>query len=127
MPRPHRIRSIRSNEERTRRMPMAAVEEMMQPGSQVAILHRISNIVSSNLSLDKMLQELVDLTLQVTACDACLVFLVDHAHGEIVLRASQLTHAAEIRNIRLKMGERIVGCGALHPSVVGFLHGAPPR
>ena len=52
---------------------MAVVEEMMQPnGSQVAILHRISNIVSSDQSLDDMLQELVGLTLQVTACDACL-------------------------------------------------------
>src|ERR1700732_5035920 len=83
---------------------MTPTEEMMQPsGSQVAVLHRISSIVSSDLSLDKMLQELVDLTLQVTACDACLVYLVDHASGEIVLRASQLPHDAEIGNIRLKM------------------------
>src|SRR6266568_8061113 len=120
MPRPHRIRSIRSNEERTLRMPMAAVEEMMQPGSQVAILHRISNIVSSDLSLDNMLQELVDLTLQVTACDACLVYLVDHASGEIVLSASQLPHDSEIGKIRLRMGEGITGWVALHKSVVAL-------
>jgi len=93
----------------------------MQPsGSQVAVLHRISSIVSSNLTLDKMLQELVDLTLQVTACDACLVYLVDHASGEIVLRASQLPHDAEIGNIRLKMGEGITGWVALHRSVVAL-------
>src|SRR6266704_4154650 len=120
MPRPHRIRSIRSNEERTLRMPMAAVEEMMQPGSQVAILHRISNIVSSDLSLDNMLQELVDLTLQVTACDACLVYLVDHGSGEVVLSASQLPHDSEIGKIRLKMGEGITGWVALHKSVVAL-------
>ncbi len=100
---------------------MTATEEMMQPsGSQVAVLHRISSIVSSNLTLDKMLQELVDLTLQVTACDACLVYLVDHASGEIVLRASQLPHDAEIGNIRLKMGEGITGWVALHRSVVAL-------
>jgi signal transduction protein with GAF and PtsI domain len=100
---------------------MTPTEEMMQPsGSQVAVLHRISSIVSSNLSLDKMLQELVDLTLQVTACDACLVYLVDHASGEIVLRASQLPHDAEIGNIRLKMGEGITGWVALHRSVVAL-------
>jgi len=58
--------------------------EVQPDGSQVAILHRISNIVSSNLTLDKMLQELVGLTLQVTACDACLVYLLDKASGEIV-------------------------------------------
>jgi hypothetical protein len=46
-------------------------EDVMQSnGSQVAVLHRISNIVSSDLSLEKMLQELVSLTLQVTLCDA---------------------------------------------------------
>jgi signal transduction protein with GAF and PtsI domain len=100
---------------------MTPTEEMMQPsGSPVAVLHRISSIVSSNLSLDTMLQELVDLTLQVTACDACLVYLVDHASGEIVLRASQLPHDAEIGNIRLKMGEGITGWVALHRSVVAL-------
>ena len=53
---------------------LTPTEEMMHPsGSQVAVLHRISSIVSSNLTLDNMLQELVDLTLQVTACDACLI------------------------------------------------------
>lgn len=88
--------------------------------SQVAILHRISSIVSSDQSLDKMLQELVDLTLQVTACDACLVYLVDHSTGEIVLSASQLPHASEIGNIRMKMGEGITGWVALHRSVVAL-------
>jgi GAF domain-containing protein len=99
----------------------ALMEETMQPnGSQVAILHRISNIVSSDLSLDKMLQELVALTLQVTACDACLVYLVDRSSNEIVLRASQLPHFEEIGNIRLKMGEGITGWVALHKSVVAL-------
>src|SRR5580704_8505315 len=94
---------------------------MMHPhGSQVAVLHRISNIVSSDLSLDKMLQELVSLTLQVTACDACLVYLVDHSSGEIVLSASQLPHDEEIGILRLKMGEGITGWVALHRSVVAL-------
>jgi len=44
---------------------LAPVEEMMQRnGSQVAVLHRISNIVSSDESLDDMLHELVGLTMQ---------------------------------------------------------------
>ena len=49
--------------------------------SQVELLHQISNIVSSNLSLEKMLQELIGLAVEVTGCDACLVYLVDHAFG----------------------------------------------
>src|ERR1700674_4763975 len=88
--------------------------------SQVELLHQISNIVSSDLSLEKMLQELVELAVNVTSCDACLVYLVDHASNEIVLRASQLPHDAEIGNIRLKMGEGITGWVALHRSVVAL-------
>ena len=91
---------------------------------QVELLHHISNIVSSNLSLEKMLQELVELAVDVTTCDACLVYLVDHATNEIVLRASQLPHTAEIGNIRMKMGEGITGWVAQHRSVVALASNA---
>ncbi len=88
--------------------------------SQVELLHQISNIVSSNLSLEAMLQDLVKLAVEVTSCNACLVYLVDHATNEIVLRASQLPHTAEIGNIRMKMGEGITGWVAQHKSVVAL-------
>ena len=102
-----------------------AQPRVVQPfNSQVAVLHQISNIVSSDVTLDKMLHELVELTMQVTACDACLVYLVDHATGEIVLSASQLPHVSEIGRIRLKMGEGITGWVALHKSVVALTSNA---
>jgi GAF domain-containing protein len=91
-----------------------------EPKSQVEILHQISNIVSSNLTLERMLQELVGLAFEVSSCDACLVYLVDHSTNEIVLRASQLPHAAEIGNISMKMGEGITGWVAQHKSVVAL-------
>src|SRR5256885_6429142 len=111
---------MENQKERDLSTQMATPVETPPPGSQIALLHRISNIVSSDQSLDDMLHELVGLTLQVTACDACLVYLVDHASGEIVLRASQLPHDAEIGKIRLKMGEGITGWVALHGSVVAL-------
>jgi GAF domain-containing protein len=92
--------------------------------SQVALLHQISNIVSSNVSLEKMLQELIGLAVDVTSCDACLVYLVDRTTREIVLRASQLPHASEIGNIRMKMGEGITGWVAQHQSVVALASNA---
>ena len=73
--------------------------------AQIALLHRISNIVSSNQDLEPMLKELVGLITQVTDYDACLVYLADHAKGEVVLRASQLPHDAQIGNLRLKMAK----------------------
>ncbi len=93
----------------------------MEPdSSQVTLLHRVSNIVSSNLSLDEMLGEIVGLTAQVTGCDACLVYLIEGDTGEIVLRASQMPHAAELGNVRLQMGEGVTGWVAEHQSVVAL-------
>ena len=89
-------------------------------GSQVALLHRISSIVSSDQDLEAILRELVSLAMNVTHSDACLVYLIDHATNEIVLRASQLPHDAEIGKVRLKMGEGITGWVAVHNSVVAL-------
>lgn len=95
--------------------------DLMEPStSQVALLHRISNIVSSEISLDEMLGEIVGLTVQVTACDACLVYLIEHESNEMVLRASQMPHQADLGNIRLKMGEGVTGWVAEHRSVVAL-------
>ena len=69
--------------------------EIMEPqSSDASVLHRVSRIVSSELSLDEMLGEIVGLTAQVSGCDACLVYLVESETGEFVLRASQVPHAA---------------------------------
>src|SRR5437764_9000729 len=93
--------------------------QVMEPSSsQIDLLHRVSNIVSSELSLDEMLGEILGLTVQVTACDACLVYL--HEGDEIVLRASQVPHAADLGNLRMKMGEGVTGWVAEHKSVVAL-------
>jgi GAF domain-containing protein len=89
-------------------------------GSQVALLHRISGIVSSDMTLESMLQELIDLVVSVTNCEACLVYLLDQTSGEIVLRASQLPHAAEIGRLRLRAGEGVTGWVAQHRAVVAL-------
>src|SRR6202142_3649200 len=99
---------------------MATVRVMEPPSSHVALLHRISSIVSSNLSLEEMLGEIVGLTAQVTECDACLVYLIDHTTNEIVLRASQVPHAAALGALRMQMGEGITGWVAEHKSVVAL-------
>lgn len=90
------------------------------PGSQISVLHRISSIVSSDLSIDEMLGEIVGLTAQVTECDACLVYLIERETNEIVLRASQMPHQREIENIRLKIGEGVTGWVVEHHSVVAL-------
>lgn len=88
--------------------------------SPVSLLHRISNIVASELSLDEMLGEIVGLTVQATGCDACLVYLLEKETGDIVLRASQLPHAADLGTLRMQMGEGVTGWVAEHKSVVAL-------
>ncbi len=88
--------------------------------SHLALLHRTSQIVSSAIAIDDMLQELIALTIEVTRCDACLIYLPDYATNEIVLRASQLPHAAEIGHVRMRMGEGVTGWVAEHKSVVAL-------
>lgn len=99
---------------------MATVSVMEPPSSQIALLHRVSNIVSSELSLDEMLGEIVGLTVQVTECDACLVYLIERETHEIVLRASQVPHQTDLGNIRLKTGEGVTGWVVEHRSVVAL-------
>jgi signal transduction protein with GAF and PtsI domain len=93
--------------------------------SHVAILHRISRVVSSPLSIDQMLGEIIGLTVQVTQCDACLVYLIDRATRELVLRGSQVPHAADLGKLRMRFGEGVTGWVAEHKSAVALPHHAP--
>lgn len=99
---------------------MATARIIEPAASQVGLLHRISSIVSSELSLDEMLGEIIGLTAQVTNCDACLVYLLERESGEIVLRASQVPHAGALGNLRMKMGEGVTGWVAEHKSIVAL-------
>ncbi len=93
----------------------------MEPqNSDMSVLHRVSRIVSSELSLDEMLGEIVGLAARVSGCDACLVYLVEPASGEFVLRASLVPHSADLGNLRMKMGEGVTGWVAEHQSAVSL-------
>ena len=85
-----------------------------------SVLHRVSGIVSSELSLNEMLGEIVGLTARVSGCDACLVYLVEAETGEFVLRASLVPHAQDLGNLRMKMGEGVTGWVAEHQSPVAL-------
>src|SRR5437660_6474953 len=93
--------------------------------SYVAILHQISSVVSSELSIDEMLGEVIGLTVQVARCDACLVYLNEPATNELVLRGSQVPHAADLGRLRLKVGEGVTGWVAEHKSAVALSTNAP--
>lgn len=88
--------------------------------AQAEWLRRISGVISSDLTLDEMLQDLISLAVEITNCDACMVYLPDPVTGEIVLRATQLPHSAEIGAIRMKMGEGVTGWVAEHKTAAAI-------
>ncbi len=95
-------------------------ESLEPPTSDVSILHRVSRIVSSELTLDEMLGEIIGLTAQVSACDACLVYLIESATGEFVLRGSLVPHSGDLGSFRVKMGEGVTGWVAEHQAPVAL-------
>ena len=90
------------------------------PGlTEVSLLRRVSRIVNSDLSVDELLGQIVMLTAQVCACDACIVYLLESSTGEFVLRASQVPHP-RTGDLRMKLGEGVTGWVALHQSPVAL-------
>jgi signal transduction protein with GAF and PtsI domain len=86
----------------------------------ISILHKVSRIVSSELSLDEMLGEIVGLAARISECDACLVYLVETGTQEFVLRASLVPHAVDLGTLRMKIGEGVTGWVAEHQSPVAL-------
>ncbi len=94
--------------------------ESLELEPDTSVLRRVSRIVSSELSLDEMLGEIVGLAAQATGCDACLVYLIESATGEFVLRASLVPHTQDLGSLRMKMGEGVTGWVAEHQSAVAL-------
>lgn len=103
---------------------MAAIVTTDILNSQVTLFHQISSIVSSDLHVDEILGEVIGLAVQATSCDACLVYLIDRETDEVVLRASQVPHAAALGKLRMKIGEGITGWVAEHQSAVALASNA---
>lgn len=89
-------------------------------GTYIAFLRRVSRIVNSELSLHEMLGQIVGLTVQVSACDACLVYLMEPGGQELALRASQLPQQSNGAGFRIRVGEGITGWVAQQKTVVAL-------
>src|SRR5262249_3399723 len=78
-------------------------------GRELRILHQISQSIMSTLALDQVLRQIVDLVIDVTHGDACLIYLRDESGDSLVLRASKNPHPRLIGKIAMKVGEGITG------------------
>ena len=78
-------------------------------GHELQILHQISQTISCSLDPDQILRHIIDLVVDVTHGDSCLLYLLDETEQSLILRASKNPHPRIIGNISLKVGEGITG------------------
>lgn len=76
---------------------------------EVDVLHRISESISSSLDLEAVLKHIVEVVVEVTKAEACLLYLLSDSRHELVLRASKNPHPKLIGRIALGLGEGITG------------------
>jgi uroporphyrinogen-III synthase len=74
---------------------------------QLRLFQKISRFMVRNLSLQEVLQGIVDLVAEFMQCDSCLIYLLDRE--ELVLCASNNPHPSEIGKIRLRLNEGLTG------------------
>ncbi len=81
------------------------------------LLHRAIETVTSSLELDAVLSATVDLVMEATAGDACLLLLWDADQDCLVLRAASSAFQDAVGKVRLRLGEGVSGWVAAHREV----------
>jgi len=95
----------------TKRMPSVAhlQQALREKTREVDVLHRISASISNQLDLEAILKHIVEVVVEVTKADACLLYLLSDSQDELILRASKNPHPKLIGRITIGLGEGITG------------------
>ncbi len=95
---------------------------------EIAFLYRVTRTVHS-LEIEEVLHEIVQIAVEVTHADSCLVYVVNTKTDELILRASKNPHPDLVLKIKMKLGEGITGWVAKErrPAVISSGAAADPR
>ena len=95
----------------TERTPSVAhlQQALREKTREVDVLHRISESISNQLDLEAILKHIVEVVVEVTKADACLLYLLSDSQDELILRASKNPHPKLIGRITIGLGEGITG------------------
>jgi signal transduction protein with GAF and PtsI domain len=95
----------------TKRTPSVAhlQQALREKTREADVLHRISASISNQLDLEAILKHIVEVVVEVTKADACLLYLLSDAQDELILRASKNPHPKLIGRITIGLGEGITG------------------
>jgi uroporphyrinogen-III synthase len=80
---------------------------LAQSEQQLRLFQKISRFMVQDLSLKEVLQGVVDLVVDATRCDSCLIYLLDG--DQLVLCASNRNRPEDIGKIRLRLSEGLTG------------------
>src|SRR3970040_2203504 len=96
---------------RRNQSPHPLHQALREKTREVDVLHRITDSITNTLDLESVLKHIVDVVVEVTKADACLLYLLSDDHDELILRASKNPHPKLIGRITIGLGEGINGWG----------------
>src|SRR5207237_10053268 len=90
---------------RSRQSVQSLEQALREKTREVDVLHRISESISNTLDLEAVLKHIVEVVVEATKSDACLLYLVSDSREELILRASKNPHQKLIGRITIGLGE----------------------
>ncbi len=87
-------------------------EILKQKEQELRILHEVAKDISSSLELKELLKRVVDMVMNFTTADSCLIYLYDRKNDELILSASSHPEDENLGEIKLRMGEGVTGWAA---------------
>lgn len=75
--------------------------------SQLRLFQRVSRMMTREMALEDILNEIVSLVRDFLDCDSCLIYLVEE--GELVLHVSSDANIRNMERVRLRLSEGLTG------------------
>jgi signal transduction protein with GAF and PtsI domain len=86
--------------------------KQLSPEDELEVLRKVMDITTAEVELDGVLSEIIRTMSDMVACDSVMIYLLDDAHRNLVLRASKTPHQKELGQLTLKIGEGLTGWAA---------------
>ncbi len=102
-------RHTKAMQSRRRQSVQSLEQALREKTREVDVLHRISESISNTLDLEAVLKHIVEVVVEATKAEACLLYLVSDSREELILRASKNPHPKLIGRITIGLGEGITG------------------
>jgi two-component sensor histidine kinase/putative methionine-R-sulfoxide reductase with GAF domain len=83
--------------------------ELEEKSLEADALHRVSEAIASADDMNQMLGVVAEVAVSVTGTEACFIYLLDEARGELVMRAQHGTDPSVVGRLRLRQDEGLTG------------------